>query len=200
MNKVISNLIIAILVIASFSQIKAVVEAPTSIYISKSSEANKIVLNLENMFADNVKCTFTNEEGIIIFRDQISTENRVSKKYDLGQLPMGKYTIEVNDLMKVERLELVISKEGIEFSNEIAEITYKPTVWLNEDKTVDFNLLALGQVASISISSLEGEIFTESFKKQSSISKRFNLNGLESGEYTVRVSINGKTFTHTLAL
>ena len=180
--------------------INAASVAPTSIYVSKSAEAKKIVLNFENMFADKVVCTFSSAENGTIFSDVIFTSERKSKKYDLSKLPVGNYVVEVNDLMKIEKLSLTITKEGVDFSDEESEITYKPTVWLNEDNTVDFNLLALSKDVKIAISNETELLLEEEFAGESSIGRRYNLNKYAGQDITVTVYHRGEDFVYTLSL
>ena len=200
MKKVNLFFTIAALVLISFSTIAAA-DAPATIYISKARETKKIVLNLENMSADKVTCEFIAEDGEIIFTDVVETANKTAKQYDLSQLPSGDYTIEVNDLMKIERLNLSISNKNVTLEENVSDITFKPTVWLNEDNTVDFNLLMLGKSATLAIYAPNGEVLkTDRFRKANVASKRYNLNNLEAGEYRVVVFHKGETFVYTLNL
>jgi len=200
MKKVNVLLITAALVLISISTIIAT-EVPASIYVTKAGESNKIILNLENMAADRVICEFRSEDGDLFFRDEVITAENVSKQYDLSQLPNGRYTIEVNDLMKIERLNLSIYNGSVQLNERVADITFKPTVWLNEDKSVDFNLMTLGSSASLSIYDTRGnELKSDRFKKVNVASKRYDLSKVEAGIYRVVISHKGETFTHTLTL
>ncbi|MFT4568336.1 MAG: hypothetical protein ACI9FN_003305 [Saprospiraceae bacterium] len=200
MKKVIIILISVAFIASMTNTMNAAAVAPASIYVTKSSEAKKIVLNFENMFADKVKCTFLSQTNGIIFSDVIYTSERKSKKYDLSKLPIGNYVVEVNDLMKIEKLSFSITKEGVEFANEESQITYKPTVWLNEDNTVDFNLLALQSDVSISISNSEEVLLKEDILGENSIGRRYNLSKYVGQDITVNVYHAGEGFVYTLSL
>jgi len=200
MKKVIKILLSIAFVAITSNTINGATVAPTSIYVSKADEAKKIVLNFENMFADKVTCTFSSLDNGSIFSDIIYTSERKSKKYDLSKLPLGNYVVEVNDLMKIEKLSLTITKEGVEFSNEESQITYKPTVWLNEDNTVDFNLLALSKDVKIFISNGDEVILKEEISGESSVGRRYNLNKYDGQDITVNVYHAGEDFTYTLSL
>lgn len=200
MKKVVVILISTIFLMSSMATMIAAVDAPTSIYVTKAPEAKKIVLNFENMFADKVKCTFLGQGGGVIFTDVIYTSDKVSKKYDLSKLPVGIYTVEVNDLMKVEKLTLSVTNNSVEFVDNASEVIYKPTVWLNEDKKVDFNLLALGNEAKVIISNDQGQLYSHNFKGQTSISKRFDVSKFAGQDIIVSVYHQGEIFTYNLSL
>jgi len=200
MKKVIIVLISALLLAGTWNTMNAAVEAPASIYVTKAPEAKKIVLNFENMFADKVKCTFLSSENGVIFSDVIYTSERKSKKYDLSKLPIGNYVVEVNDLMKIERLSLTVTSKGVEFANEESNITYKPTLWLNENNTVDFNLLALQKDVKISISNGDEVLLEERITGENSVGRRFNLNQFAGQDVTVNVYHAGETFAYTLSI
>ena len=200
MNKVIKTTIIAFA--ALFIALNATAADETySLYVSKSSESKKIVLRLDNMFADKVACTIYSDLGATIFKDEIYTAEKTAKQYDLNQLPEGNYIIEIIDLMKVEKLKLTITKESVEFENTEAEITYKPTVWMNEDKTVDFNLLSLGNNVKVSIlNETRDEVFKKSYKKETTVSNRFDFSQLPKGTYTMVVMNGDETFYNYLSI
>jgi len=179
----------------------AAVDGPTSIYVSNAREAKKIILNMENMAADKVTCVFRNQAGEIFFKDEVITASNATKQYDLSQLPSGDYTIEVNDLMKIERLNLTVKNGGVILNEKVGDITFKPTVWLNEDKSVDFNLMTLGESASLSIYGPSGDLLkSDRFRKVNVAAKRYDLSKVEAGEYRVVITHKSETVVHTLAL
>ncbi len=171
-----------------------------SVYVKKSSENKKLIVRMENMHAINVDLTIIDPNGGIIHKDRINTKSEKMKKYDLNRLEPGTYTMIVDDLMKVEKVKFVLTDQNVNFATDKAEVTYKPIVWLNNDKTVDFNLLTLGKSAEVSIKSEEKVLYYESFTKLSNISKKYNLKELPSGKYTMVVRTNGETFYRYLYL
>ncbi|MEL6124487.1 MAG: DUF3244 domain-containing protein [Bacteroidota bacterium] len=195
MNKVLFKTATVVAALFIAFNASAAVENPFSLYVSKAGEAKKIVLRLDNMFADKVTCKIYTESGAVIFSDEIYTANKTAKKYDLSQLPQGEYTILINDLMKVEQLDLVVTENSVDFVNPVADITFKPTVWVNEDKTVDFNLLSLGNNVNVSIyNETSEEVYSKSYIGKTTVSKRFNMADLPAGEYTIAVTNGGEVF------
>lgn len=200
MKKVNRILTIVALVAISISTIVAS-PRPAAIYISKSKEAKKIILNLENMAAEKVTCEFINEEGAVIFRDEIETANKTAKQYNLSQLPEGEYTIEVNDLMKIERLNLTVDNQSVTLKERVADVTFKPTVLIKDNNTVDLNLLALGEAATVSFFGPQGNLLkSERFNNVNVVNKRYSLIQAEAGDYRIVISHKGETFTYNVAI
>ena len=196
------NRILAIVALVWIS-ISTIVAAPrpSAIYISKAKDAKNIILNLDNMSADQVTCTFINEEGAVIFKDVIETANRVSKQYNMSQLPVGKYTIEVNDAIKIERLDVHVNFNKVTLKDRISDVTFKPTVILSENGTVDLNLLTLGDAAVVTFYGPKGHILkSDRFKNVNVVTKRYTLSEVEPGDYKVVISHKGKTFDHVLTI
>ncbi len=174
---------------------------PFSFYISKLSESKKLVLNLENMSAHTVKCDIMDQEGKIIYTDKINTKTQKARRYDLTSLTPGIYTISIDDLMKVEELTIVVTSNDVIVNRNNSEITYKPVVWLNENKSADFNLLSLGKSVNVTIYNENNEeVYAETFSKQTSIGKVYDFKKSEKGTYTMAVSVNGKTFYKYLTI
>jgi len=200
MKKVNRILTIVALVAISISTIVAS-PRPAAIYISKSKEAKKIILNLENMSAEKVTCVFINEEGAVIFRDEIQTAHKAAKQYNLSQLPVGEYTIVVNDLMKIERLNLTVDNQAVTLKERVADVTFKPSVLIKENGTVDLNLLALGDAASVSFYGPQGNLLkSERFNNVNVITKRYSLTEVEAGDYRVVISHKGETFSYNVVI
>lgn len=194
MNKLIfkSVVIAAFFIAANFNQ--ALANDIKSSYIFKLDEPKKIELKLDKMFADKVLCEIFDRQGKKIFEEQIDTRRYKSKTYNLSTLPYGEYEIVIHDLMKIERLSFTIKTDTVDFSNNESRITYKPTVWVNSDKTVDFNLLTLGSSVEIKIYDGTREIYFGKTIGESSVSTRFNLGQLASGSYTMEIKSKGEIF------
>ena len=168
---------------------------PFTLSIAKAIDAKKLVVSLKDMQASNVKCTISNEEGLIVYSGNINMDiEKVYKRYDLSGLESGKYTMTVDDLMKVEKIAFQVTDKDILFDNNESEIIYKPVVWVNEDKTVDFNLLSFGAKVNVEIMDGQDVIYSEVIKGENSASRVFNLKKVKPGDYTMIVSYNGETF------
>ena len=198
------NLSLKVLTVLIFTVLAIGVNAldvhPFSVSITKG-EAKKLVIDLTNMQASMVKCSISDDKGRLVYSGKIDVYNEGSnQKYDLSNLGEGIYTITIDDLMKVEKLTFKINRDNISFENAKSEIIYKPTVWVNNDKTVDFSLLSLGEKVKIELRYESDVIYSATFKDQSTINTVFNLNKLKSGEYTMAITYKGYTFLRYLSI
>ena len=194
MKKVFLNLSAIIVLTVAASGAFAIDDSLYSVNVSKSTDSKKVVLNLSDMMAYQVQCRIIDDLGRIIHTDKIKTADVAQMKYDLNELEIGEYTFVIDDLMKVERFKLDVTNEGVDFDNPVADITYKPVVWLNEDKTADFNLLALNNDVKVELVGAEGILLSEFFKERNVINKRYDLSDLEEGDYTLKVFIKDEVF------
>ena len=195
MKKICLNVLSGLIISMIASNLIASDYNPYSVTIAKALEAKKLVVNLSDMQASNVKCTIANEEGRIVYSGKINMDTDVTnKQYDLSLLESGTYTMTIDDLMKVERLSFVITQNEVRFDEAESEIIFKPTVWVNPNKTVDFNLLAFGERVTVEIKNDFEVIHTEVIKEETSVNRVFNLENLDEGEYTMTISFNGHTF------
>lgn len=200
MNKLIISFCLLLTVLGTVESRISTDDSLYSVYVKKSFENKKLIVRMENMQANNVNLTIIDPRGAVIHRDRINTKLEKVKKYDLNKLEPGTYTMIIDDLMKVEKLAIKLTANGVDFGNAHAEITYKPTVWLNSDKTVDFNLMTLGKSADVFIK-LDNKILYEAhFAHQTTVEKKFNLKSLASGKYTMVINTNGETFYRYLYL
>lgn len=173
---------------------------PVNAYLLTVGTEKKIELQLDRMFARTVRCEIINQKGQLIFTEDIPTETFRRKRYDLRNLPDGSYSMVIHDLMKVERINFEIESTGIRISKGISDVIYKPTVWLNMDKSLDFNQLTLGADSEIRL--FDGNELIYSYKSigETSISKRLNLEQLDPGKYTMEIRTKGEVFYKYLNL
>jgi flagellar hook assembly protein FlgD len=174
---------------------------PFSIYISKIAESKKLVLNFDNMLAATVVCKIIDQNGSVIYTEKLNTLQQKSRRYDLSGLKSGDYTISIDDLMKVEELALTVTAADVALNENVSVTTFKPVVWIKENRTVDFNLLALGNDVNVKILAENGtEVYNEDFSDKTTIGKVYDFKKSPKGMYTMQVSVNGKTFYKYLTI
>lgn len=123
----------------------------------------------------------------------VSESIKQSTKYNLKYVPDGDYVMEINDDQKISIQHLTISK-GFLFSKD-SEIIYKPVIKIYDDK-LDCNLMTQGNKAMMTIRNSEGQLaHSERINNQVSVTRRFNLEKLEPGNYYFDVSMSGRVFT-----
>ncbi len=164
------------------------------VFDGETTNSKKVVLDLSTLDAHTVSCRIMNDQGRLIFTDEFLVGAGGYKKFNLENLDDGRYSFRLNDLMQVIKYDILIKGNEINVL-ENKETIFKPTVWLNEDKTVDFHLLSQGKNVNIELFNNRGElIYQKRLKDQWIVSKRLNMKDVIKGEYTMKVSVGNETF------
>ena len=161
--------------------------APISI-----SPSNKwIIIDKDKTKFPSLKVSIWDHQGNAIVKENI----RKTTKYNLKYIPDGKYKIETEDNMKLSVQEISIDNGKIQSTTN--QTIYKP--YFNDKLgAFDMNLMAQGKPVKLILRNSAGNILLEdSIKDQVSITKRFNLDKLDEGEYSLEVDIEGHLFSKT---
>ncbi|MDZ4707429.1 MAG: T9SS type A sorting domain-containing protein [Saprospiraceae bacterium] len=152
-----------------------------------------IIIEKDQWKAPSIEITISEANGNVLVHENI----KKSTRYNLKHVPDGNYILEIEDNQKVKIQQLAI-QQGSLLSEGVSTI-YKPVI-RTQDGKLDLNLMAQGQDAVITIRNSDNRAtFTEHIKNEVSVTRRFNLEELEPGEYYIDVAISGKTFTRLIS-
>ncbi len=162
--------------------------APISI-----SPSNKwIIIDKEKTKFSTLKVTIWDHQGNTIVKDNI----RKTTKYNLKYVPDGNYKIETEDNMKVSVQDITIDNGKI--LSATTQTIYKP-YFNNKLGAFDMNLMAQGKAVKLTLRDATGQtLMEEDIKDQVSVTRRFNLNKLEAGQYTLEVNVDDHSFSKTI--
>lgn len=163
----------------------------------KSSEPLKFILNTTAFKASSIKCSIISNEGSLVYSDKINTTTESGRKFDMSQLPVGFYTIELEDELKISRYELNVAQSGIQIVEQTTNI-YKPVFKELQGQKVGVTMLTLGQTIKIELSDDDEKLHTLIIKDDQSISKIYDMSKLPRGTYRFRVSTQNRNFYHTV--
>lgn len=154
-------------------------------------KTNSITVNTAEWTAKNLIITISDRAQNVVFRDKIKND-KDSRKYNLKNLPSGSYKLEISGGQKTTFQNIEITSEGVILESEVQTI-YRPTVKF-KGSNLDVNILALENLANLSILDESGEtVFFEDFKA-TSIQRRYNLDKLAKGSYTVQTKVANQVF------
>lgn len=156
--------------------------------------SNKLIIVEKDQWkSPSLEITISEANGAVLVHENI----KKSTKYNLKHVPDGDYTLEIEDHQKVKVQQLAI-QNGSLLSKGTSTI-YKPVMKAYEGK-LDLNLMAQGQDVVVTIRNSDNDVaFTERINKEVSITRRYNLEELEAGEYLIDVTVAGKTFTRVIS-
>lgn len=168
--------------------------------VTTSSEDKKMVLNLSGTYGDQATCTILDKAGNTIYKEIVNAKKQKTVRYDFSKLPSGDYTLKVDDVMSVEKVDFKITSEHLLLSSDKSELIYKPTIQVKDSKMIYFNLMSLGKDVKISILKEDRVVYSETIKGQSTISKKLNFINSPSGDYLIRVDVDNEVFYNTVFL
>ena len=124
-----------------------------------------------------------------------------SKKYDLTNLPNGNYTMEFESKSRIKVVPFRVSSSAIVLNNSEEVVYFKPMVRKVEDD-VFVSMLALNN-ENLEILLYDEDnnlLYTDILKNSRNLDRKFNLSNLRSGDYSMVLRTNGRTFYETIKL
>ncbi len=159
--------------------------------IINSSEAKKLVVNLNDWASSDVNVIIRNESGEIIYNDDFA-QGAISKRtYDLANLPNGAYSLEIAGINKKSITEVIVASKEVAVLAEATQIVYKPTIAVKEN-IIELNHLSLGEDVTIKMSDSKGTFFTTTFEGKDAVHTSFDISDLPKGEYIFSLSTDNQ--------
>jgi len=164
-----------------------------SIQIRVESEKS-FSLYLDNLKEKAVEIRIVDKGGRTLISEQIANQQAYAKRFNLMNLPLGLYQIEVESDLSLQIQTLSVKKDSLELAEDRKEI-YKPVISQKPDY-LDLSLLQLKRAnTTLQIRDSYGNVlFSEKVYQFGSIQKRFNLSQLEPGRYTLAVQTSDEWF------
>jgi len=181
----------------------------TSTFANKNNSTVKIInaerkvftINVNNIRTKDYTVQISDVYGVVLFEDEIVASKKFSKIYDLSQLPLGKYEVEIEGDIFIRKQFVKILKDKLEVVGDEEVKIYKPSILLNEDK-ISLNMFSNGkEPVQVSIMNLQSEtLFKESIKDKVAIHKYYDIFQLPAGKYIVKIVTQGSYFYKEISL
>lgn len=159
-----------------------------------AEKSKSLVVETSLWKSDKVNIQIKEASGVSIL-DETVKNTKSLRKYNLKNLPEGNYTLEISNELKITTQEFSINSSNVILSKEIKTV-YKPVIIWNNDG-FDVNLMTLGNTAFINIQDRDNNIVFAEKLETPAVHKRYDISSLASGEYTVTVAMNGRSFVST---
>jgi hypothetical protein len=159
---------------------------------ARAEKSKSLIVETAHWKSEKLNVQIKEASGVVIL-DETLKNNKNIRKYNLKNLPEGKYTIEVSNDQKIMTQEFAIESNELVLSQEI-RTEYKPMVIVNKN-IVDVNLLTLGNKAFINLVDRDNNIVFAENLETPAVHKRYDLSSLASGDYTLSVAMNGRSYT-----
>lgn len=167
----------------------------TSDYVVTVKGDNSFHLYFNQTSDNDFQVSIKDAAGVVLWDLEIENEHTFSQSFDLGELPEGSYSLVIENELGIEVQSIVLENGQLIVDPTMKTTVFKPTFKQHED-FVDMTLLKLEEAdVQMKIVDKTGrELFVEKISNKGSIQKRFNVSGLEKGEYVFKLSGNGQSF------
>jgi hypothetical protein len=161
-------------------------------------EGKTVSFSLKEIKEINLSIYDTNDS--LIYQEKVTSEDNISRTYDLTALPDGIYFLKAESDLKISKYKIEVIGTNAKLSaNAISEV-YKP-VLLNKNGIVTVNILNL-EKAPVTVAiynSDQTEVYNETLAADLYVGKIFDLSSAKNGKYTFDITYNGKTYSETIA-
>ena len=165
-----------------------------------SSNNSSFIIQLSDI-KYNTKCLLKNQQGVILYKEDIARAQIFQRSLNLIELPDGTYELQIEDDYKTETTSLTKSNGKVMATNQIKITTFKPQIVL-KDTQLNVSLLALNnEKLTVSILDENQNIILE--KKLSgsvNLGQSYDLSQLNAGDYTIQLYTNGKVYDKLITL
>jgi len=165
-----------------------------------SSNNSSFIIQLSDIKYDT-KCLLKNQQGVILYKEDIARAQIFQRSLNLIELPDGTYELQIEDDYKTETTSLTKRNGKVMATNQIKITTFKPQIVL-KDTQLNVSLLALNnEKLTVSILDENQNIILE--KKLSgsvNLGQSYDLSQLNAGDYTIQLYTNGKVYDKLITL
>lgn len=164
---------------------------------SKENSKN-LVFEWEAQMAD-ASVRFIDEDGNVIFNDNLITVDTYIKKFNLETLAKGNYILEVENSIKKISYSISVTENDAVIEEKVEN--QKP-FYKKEDGSVFINYLNSDmKEVKIAVYDAQGRrLFKETIEDTFVVEKAFNFKGAYEGEYTIVVNSGSNTFYESIAI
>ena len=160
--------------------------------IIANNDDKSLVFRYDNLATD-ASLRFIDEQGNVIFTENLEDKSAYVKRFNLNSLSTGTYFLTVEDAIK--ETAYTIAVEDVNISIENKSVKNKPIFKKTEDM-VYINLLNLkkDKVEIKVYDDSERVVFSEVFNDEDIVEKAFNFEKAYKGSYIIKVKKNDEIY------
>jgi len=182
------NLLLTIAVVISGAFQMTANSGLTASSIVVLDNEKSVLLDLNGTLQAADAFTITDVKNNIVFSETIK-KHQANVQYNLEHLPYGKYEIKIEGADFVEYHEILVSNSQVDLISK--ESYFRPFIRKSGDKIRVNALFPSKENVQLNILDETGAlVYSYSDLKSSNYGKVFNLENLDTGNYTVIVSTN----------
>lgn len=204
MKKILRNALVKTLFVAVFALAVSTLGATpaASLRIEKVSTGYKQVVVELAGFTGPVSLLLKSEKHEVLVEEQVPVGMAFAKVFNLSQLPAGRYELRVGSEMKEVVQPLTVTEADVVLNEEQRREYFAPTILLR-DRNLDLNWFSsriTGQVEVVILDDNGVPFFKDTVKNVFRLERRYRLEHLPQGQYTLRFTTPHKTYYRTVEL
>jgi len=167
--------------------------------VQAMADQKKMKVTLDKA-SNDMKLRILDEEGHLLVDEAISPSELPGKVFNLEKLAIGPYTLVYSDARVELERDFSVTATGVEI--QTGEQAYYKPVFQYRDKKLDVSFFNREKGAvSVKIRNEKGDlVYQDELKESFLLEKRYNLDGLASGNYSVVVQTPRKNYYKELAV
>ena len=193
MKKVTNQILVAIaLLLASSGAIAG--DADPSISVRSAQGEKQTLVRVANLSTGTAVLRLKDAQGRVLHRETIKG-NAYMKKYNMANLPIGEYTVEV-------RSDEGVSQETFTLNEGKAQVAYfKPAVQLDDETVKVMFKNSIASPVSLKLYDRFGDVlYQETVACQEQYAKGLNLSKLAAGQYSLSLTGDNYVYSKSIAL
>ncbi|MCR9289813.1 MAG: hypothetical protein NXI23_20755 [Bacteroidetes bacterium] len=193
MNSRLKTLLFTVFFFVVSSALHGAVIFPKSIL--KEGYAKTAILYLEFDLEKDFEIRLIDEGSTVLLEQNVTSTKSFKKKYNLVNLPDGRYFFEIEDFQTIIIYEIKIERSRLKIKKKKERKIFKPNIsQLGNILNCSMLLLDSSQT-EITIFDKNHEIlFSETIENQMTIEKSFDLSKLDRGKYFIQIENNHRFF------
>ncbi len=147
---------------------------------------------------NSVHVVIRDENRSTVYEEKNSAGEVFNKKYNLKNLPKGKYTVTVDNGLSISSQPIFLLDKTLIIEQRDETTFFKPSIRRNHDK-IDVDLLSLdGHEINLQIVDYEGRInYQDELLIDGRFQRRFDISKLEKGNYSIYITVFDGSVSHS---
>ena len=204
MKKILKNVLLTPLLLVLLGASTGALNATpvSSLRIEKVSTGYKQVVVELAGFAGPVSLQLKSEKEELLVDEIVPVGAAFAKVFNLSQLPAGRYELFVGSTNKEVVQPLIVTEADVVLNEGQRREYFAPTALLR-DRNLDLNWFSsriAGQVEVVILDNAGTPIFRDAIKNVFRLERRYRLEHLPRGQYTLRITTPHKTYYQALDL
>lgn len=172
-----------------------------------TSGTAKVTVNSDNTLtlrvtdiSENFDIRLLDENGKILYKNQVENKTTFNSKFDVNFLPNGNYTLELQDETRVQEFAIALLNNTIMVNQGKTRKTFKPSIGVQEN-LISLNMLVLNEEATVQVYMYDNthrEVMSDTIIGTNHFGRQYSMAQLPKGTYNMAILAQGRTYNKVL--